>query len=154
MTTPADLRAAAAYLTEFDSAGPHGERHAALLEWAAGEIDHLRSLNKDAHAIIDRIWAIFGQPTYEELAGRSIYDLIRELKERDEAAPAALDAAYQAGAEAMQRLTVYAIGKAVDAVPEQMAENGLPASTCFDARLVIESCKTLVSALPAPKREG
>src|SRR5690349_4458951 len=40
------------------------------------DIDHLQQLNKDAHAVIDRIWDIFGRPSYEELAGRSIYDLV------------------------------------------------------------------------------
>lgn len=40
------------------------------------DIDHLRQLNKDAHAIIDRIWDVFGRPSYEDLAGRTIYDLV------------------------------------------------------------------------------
>ena len=35
--------------------------------------------------IVDRIWDLFGRPTYKELAGRSIYDLISSLQ-------AALDA--------------------------------------------------------------
>ncbi len=36
--------------------------------------------------IVNRIWALLGSPSYEELKGRSIYDLIDTLKrERDEA---------------------------------------------------------------------
>lgn len=35
-------------------------------------------------AIVNRIWAIFGTPSYEELAGKSIYDLINGvIAERD-----------------------------------------------------------------------
>ena len=30
--------------------------------------------------IVDRIWDMFGRPTYKELAGRSIYDLISGLQ--------------------------------------------------------------------------
>jgi len=30
--------------------------------------------------IVDRIWDLFGRPTYKELAGRSIYDLISSLQ--------------------------------------------------------------------------
>jgi len=40
------------------------------------EIAHLNSLNEDAHAVVARIWAIFGTPSYEDLAGRTIYDLV------------------------------------------------------------------------------
>lgn len=47
------------------------------------EIEHLKSLNKDAHAIIDKIWAIFGTPTYEELAGRTIYDMVQACVDRE-----------------------------------------------------------------------
>lgn len=46
-------------------------------------IEHLRSLNKDAHAIIDRIWDIFGRPSYEELAGRTIYDMVQNVVDRE-----------------------------------------------------------------------
>jgi hypothetical protein len=42
------------------------------------EIEHLKNLNKDAHAIIDRIWVILGMPSYEDLAGRTIYDLVED----------------------------------------------------------------------------
>lgn len=37
---------------------------------------------RDETAIVDRIWDMFGRPSYEELAGRSIYDLIAELQAR------------------------------------------------------------------------
>lgn len=49
-------------------------------EEAANEIEHLSSLRTDAHAIIDRIWGIFGRPSYAELAGRSIYSLVSDAK--------------------------------------------------------------------------
>lgn len=49
-------------------------------EEAANEIDHLSSLRSDAHQIIDRIWGIFGRPTYAELAGRTIYSLVADAK--------------------------------------------------------------------------
>lgn len=45
------------------------------------QIAHLEALNKDAHAIIDRIWDIFGRPSYEELAGRTIYDMVKNAVE-------------------------------------------------------------------------
>ncbi len=35
---------------------------------------------EEEHAIVDRIWKQLGFPTYEQLNGRSIYDLIDELK--------------------------------------------------------------------------
>lgn len=34
----------------------------------------------EERAIVSRIWNLLGSPTYEELKGRSIYDLIRELQ--------------------------------------------------------------------------
>jgi hypothetical protein len=44
-------------------------------------------IERDTEAsIINRIWKQLGNPTYEELKGRSIYDLIDEIKaERDAA---------------------------------------------------------------------
>lgn len=36
--------------------------------------------------IVDRIWAILGSPSYEDLNGKSIYDLITDLKSKFEAA--------------------------------------------------------------------
>ena len=38
----------------------------------------------DETAIVDRIWDQFGRPSYEELNGRSIYDLISEVKMRSD----------------------------------------------------------------------
>lgn len=35
---------------------------------------------EEEKAIVDRIWKILGSPTFDELHGRSIYDLIEELK--------------------------------------------------------------------------
>lgn len=60
------------------------------IEYGQREREHLLSLNNEAHAVISRIWAIFGTPSYEQLAGRSIYDLVREVKDRDEASQAIL----------------------------------------------------------------
>lgn len=48
------------------------------------EIEHLKSLNDDAHATISRIWAILGNPTYEQMGGRTIYDLVESaVKDAD-----------------------------------------------------------------------
>lgn len=57
----------------------------------AGEriAEHLAAYNRE-WAIVDRIWTQLGRPTFEELAGRSIYDLIDTLKARAEAAEAQL----------------------------------------------------------------
>lgn len=49
-------------------------------EEAANELEHLASLRGDAHQIIDRIWGIFGRPSYAELAGRTIYSLVTDAK--------------------------------------------------------------------------
>lgn len=49
-------------------------------EEAATELGHLASLRGDAHQIIDRIWGIFGRPSYAELAGRTIYSLVADAK--------------------------------------------------------------------------
>lgn len=48
-----------------------------LVQAALNEVsDKLR----DESAIVRRIWQILGSPTYEDLDGRSIYDLITDLK--------------------------------------------------------------------------
>src|SRR5229473_4803677 len=46
------------------------------VEDAASEIAALRSRLAEETAIVDRIWDMLGRPSYEELKGRSIYDLI------------------------------------------------------------------------------
>ena len=38
------------------------------------------SLFAAEHDIVARIWKMFGSPSYEELAGRSLYDLIAEAQ--------------------------------------------------------------------------
>lgn len=58
------------------------------LETSRRAEEHSDDLRKESHAIVDRIWAIFGTPSFEELAGRSIYDLIKEQISRAEAAEA------------------------------------------------------------------
>ena len=45
----------------------------------------------DERAIVSRIWTQLGSPTYEQLKGRSIYDLISELKAELAAERARLD---------------------------------------------------------------
>lgn len=35
-----------------------------------------------AHAVVSRIWSIFGNPSYEALAGRTIYDLVQQAVDR------------------------------------------------------------------------
>ncbi len=56
------------------------EEKASLL----AERDALRAELDEERAIVDRIWSQFGTPSYESLKGRTIYDLIEEVKaERD-----------------------------------------------------------------------
>lgn len=47
------------------------------------EIEKLKGLNSDAHAIVARIWSIFGTPSYEQLDGRTIYDLVQNAVEAE-----------------------------------------------------------------------
>jgi hypothetical protein len=61
------------------------------------EVSSLRSQLKEETAIVDRILDIFGRPSYEELKGRSIYDLILELKAQLASRDSAEDA-YNRGA--------------------------------------------------------
>jgi DNA repair exonuclease SbcCD ATPase subunit len=44
------------------------------------EIARFKADLRQETEIVDRIWAIFGTPTYEELKGRSIYDLVSQAK--------------------------------------------------------------------------
>jgi hypothetical protein len=75
---PASLRAWADSNVRSAKYGP------GLLRIAADEIERLTADLKREEAIVDRIWAIFGSPSYEELKGRSIYDLINNVvSERD-----------------------------------------------------------------------
>lgn len=50
------------------------------LATARAEIAALRAERDEQHVIVARIWATLGSPSYEELAGRSIYDLIAGLQ--------------------------------------------------------------------------
>ena len=63
-------------------------RHSDEIAALNAEIEHLKSLNNDAHAIIDKIWAIFGTPTYEQLEGRTIYDMVQNCVDREREAAA------------------------------------------------------------------
>ena len=53
---------------------------ARILDAAAAENDRLAAAYAAEYAIVDRIWKQLGSPSYEELNGRTIYDLIDELK--------------------------------------------------------------------------
>lgn len=46
---------------------------------------------REEYKIVARIWKQLGSPTYEQLAGRSIYDLIEELKSRASASERATE---------------------------------------------------------------
>lgn len=50
------------------------------LDQAATEIASLREKLAKETGIVARIWGQLGSPSYEELKGRSIHDLIDELK--------------------------------------------------------------------------
>jgi hypothetical protein len=94
--------------------GPPGGRHAqfamkadaevisnapADLAWLIGEVERLTAalsaervaaeMDREDTATVARIWIQLGSPTYEQLAGRSIYDLIDELKAQAATADAA-----------------------------------------------------------------
>lgn len=62
-------------------------RHAAAGLYAEiaelkAEVARLSTALKREREIVSRIWAQLGNPSYEELGGRSIYDLISELQSR------------------------------------------------------------------------
>jgi hypothetical protein len=57
------------------------EMHSSM-DSAAAEIARLRSALTEEVAIVNRIWAQLGSPTFDDLKGRSIYDLIDELKQK------------------------------------------------------------------------
>lgn len=48
------------------------------IETLKRERDEARRLFDEEKAIVERIWKMLGSPTYEQLKGRSIYDLIQE----------------------------------------------------------------------------
>jgi hypothetical protein len=48
------------------------------------EVDMWKRKYEEERAIVDRIWKILGNPTYEQLGGKSIYELVEELKARAE----------------------------------------------------------------------
>lgn len=63
----------------FDPTTPNGR----LMVAVCGEIQaSLEARLAEEIAIVDRIWDIYGRPTYEQLAGRSIYDLIESDRAR------------------------------------------------------------------------
>lgn len=52
--------------------------------YCENEADQWRRKYEEERAIVDRIWKILGNPSYEELNGRSIYELIEGLKAHTE----------------------------------------------------------------------
>jgi len=46
------------------------------------QIENLEFNFKEEQKIVDRIWQILGSPSYESLKGRSIFDLITELRDK------------------------------------------------------------------------
>ena len=45
------------------------------------EISSLKNLYEEEKQIVARIWEFLGSPSFEELKGRTLYDLIREKEE-------------------------------------------------------------------------
>jgi cell division septum initiation protein DivIVA len=70
-----ELNAEAARITQYTNRGGDGLLHA-----AADRIEQLERELAEEKSIVDRIWDQLGRPSYEALKGRSIYDLIDELK--------------------------------------------------------------------------
>jgi len=65
-----------------DSYADENQRLFDRAEAAEARSEELERQLRDETAIVDRIWDMLGRPSYEELAGRSIYDLIAELQAR------------------------------------------------------------------------
>lgn len=63
----------------------------------------LRAAHDAKREIVGRIWKQLGSPTYEELKGRSIYDLIDEIKDERDAAIKERDEARAERDAAIQR---------------------------------------------------
>lgn len=53
------------------------ERHVQIAADLATENAALQERYDEEVAIVNRIWAMFGMPSYEELEGRTIYDLVQ-----------------------------------------------------------------------------
>ena len=73
-----------------------------ILRQALDIIAHLQQLLDEAQRqfreeknIVNRIWALFGPPSYEELNGKSIYDLITHLQQREKVLTEAVEDAKQ-----------------------------------------------------------
>lgn len=71
----------------------------------AGEVpEAVRSLQdrfSEEVRIVNRIWSMFGSPSYDELAGRSIFDLVADVQARLTASEAARETAERQLAEAL-----------------------------------------------------
>lgn len=64
------------------TAAPRGEEKITTTSKDGADVAH--GSYSDAHEIISRIWAMLGNPTYEQLGGRTIYDLVESaVKDAD-----------------------------------------------------------------------
>jgi len=67
------------------------------------EIKYWKDKFEEEKLIVDKIWQILGSSTYEELKGRSIYELIRELQSRNDHLEAENTRLYCCGQEEEER---------------------------------------------------
>lgn len=70
-------------LDEQPDGDPHGEC-AAEIHRLQAEVAELRRRYDEEVAIVNRIWAIFGTPSYEELQGKTIYDLVQAAQDESQ----------------------------------------------------------------------
>jgi hypothetical protein len=94
--------------------------------WSVTELTEaataLRTLARERdeqHGIVARIWELLGSPSYEDLAGRSIYDLIEELK-ADRARASSLEAQLAGAMEDAAHTLSRSRSAGVDQVIEQL----------------------------------
>jgi hypothetical protein len=81
------------------------QSQAATIAEQAREIERLKEMHISEYKTIDRIWKAMGIATYEEAQGKTIFELVAELKTRAEAAESTL-ATYRADAvEEMMKAT-------------------------------------------------
>lgn len=73
------------------------ERDALLLKLDSAEQarDNARVLYDQEFAIVARIWTLYGNPSYDDLKGRSIFDLVKESIDRAQSAESRLDSVRQ-----------------------------------------------------------
>jgi len=108
----ADLDAIKAILTEEKARAERAEAElkdrAAMMRDVMRERDAAEISLTAERAIVSRIWVQLGSPTYEQLKGRSIYDLIDEMKAELAAERARLSELKAKGCEALIIATTWA----------------------------------------------